>query len=84
MTDYEPKPCAECGTTYTPKRKNNIYCSGKCADKVYNRKRREKAQETSRQWRKDNADRARNSQILPSGEPRLRNRTKAQMARRPR
>lgn len=59
MTDYEPKPCAECGTTYTPKRKNNIYCSGKCAYKVYNRKRREKAQETSRQWRKDNADRAR-------------------------
>lgn len=42
MTDYEPKPCAECETTYTPKRKNNIYCSGKCADKVYNRKRREK------------------------------------------
>lgn len=58
MTDYEPKPCTECRTTYTPKRKNNIYYSGKCADKVYNRKRREQAQETSRQWRKDNAEHA--------------------------
>lgn len=58
MPNYEPKPCAECETTYTPKRKNNIYCSGKCADKVYNRKRRAKAAETAREWRKNNAERA--------------------------
>ena len=58
MANYEPKPCAECGTTYTPKHKNNIYCSGKCADKVYNRKRRTQSAETAREWRKNNADRA--------------------------
>lgn len=52
------RKCAECGNTYTPKRKNNIYCSGKCADKVYNRKRRAKAAETAREWRKNNAERA--------------------------
>ena len=58
MANYEHKPCAECGNTYTPKHKNNIYCSGKCADKVYNRKRRAKAAETVREWRKNNAERA--------------------------
>ena len=52
------RKCAECGNTYTPKHKNNIYCSGKCADKVYNRKRRTKAAEAAREWRKNNAERA--------------------------
>ena len=52
------RKCAECGTPYTPKHKNNIYCSGKCADKVYNRKRHAKAAETSREWRKNNAEHA--------------------------
>ena len=52
------RKCTECGNTYTPKHKNNIYCSGKCADKVYNRKRRAKAAETAREWRKNNAERA--------------------------
>lgn len=58
MANYEPKPCAKCGTTYTPKHKNNTYCSGKCANKVYNRKRRIKAAEAAREWRKNNAERA--------------------------
>ena len=52
------RKCTECGNTYTPKHKNNIYCSGKCADKVYNRKRRAKAAEAAREWRKNNAERA--------------------------
>ena len=41
--------CAECGNTHTPKHKNNIYYSGKSADKVHNRKRRAKAAETARE-----------------------------------
>lgn len=52
------KPCVECGTPFEPRNARHQYCSGKCSDKVYNRKRRESAREFSRQWRKDNAERA--------------------------
>ena len=56
--EVQPKDCVECGTSFKPNTSRQKYCSGKCSDKVYNRKRRESAREFSRQWRKDNAERA--------------------------
>lgn len=56
--EVQLKDCVECGTQFKPNSSRQKYCSGKCSDKVYNRKRRESAREFSRQWRKDNAERA--------------------------
>lgn len=56
--EVQQKDCVECGTQFKPNTSRQKYCSGKCSDKVYNRKRRESAREFSRQWRKDNAERA--------------------------
>ena len=56
--EVQLKDCVECGTQFKPNSSRQKYCSGKCSDKVYNRKRRESVREFSRQWRKDNAERA--------------------------
>ena len=56
--EVQLKDCVECGTQFKPNSSRQKYCSGKCSDKVYNRKRRESVREFSRQWRKDNSERA--------------------------
>ncbi len=35
-----PKPCAQCGQTFQPKRREQVYCSPQCRGKVNGKKRR--------------------------------------------
>ncbi len=37
-----PRPCAECGETYTPTSRRQKYCQQKCSTRVKNRKSRDK------------------------------------------
>lgn len=59
MEDPLPKqPCPVCGTLFTPRSPKQTLCSPQCSDLRYNRKRRRKAAEQARQWRKENPERA--------------------------
>ena len=46
------------GTLFTPRSPKQTLCSPQCSDLRYNRKRRRKAAEQARQWRKENPERA--------------------------
>lgn len=56
-----PKPtiaCKQCGALHIQRRKGSIYCSAACAKKASSIRRAEHRAEISRQWRKNNAERA--------------------------
>ena len=46
-----PKVCAYCGASFTPVRRDAVYCSKKCGDADYHRRNREELREKERAYR---------------------------------
>lgn len=56
---HPPRTCPGCNDEFTPPRRNAIYCSRRCANRVHNRRRRAERPELVRRYKRISAERQR-------------------------